>query len=584
MIVDDDQAMVGLLESLLGGWGFADLVSTTNSSEAVGLCAESEPDIVLLDLNMPSPDGFEVMDLLRPWSSASRTPMPILVLTANPAPAVKRRALAAGARDFLTKPFDAEEVRLRVSNLLQTRRLQQDLARHGEELERRVRDRTQQLDEARTELLDRLALAVEYRDDETGEHTQRVGRTAGRLAQELGLSGATAELIRRAAPLHDIGKIAISDAILLKPGPLTPAERVQMQRHVRVGAQILSGSRSPLLQAAEQIALSHHERWDGNGYLGGLAGEAIPLAGRIVAVADVYDAISHDRPYQKAWPIDEAVEEITRQAGASFDPRVVRAFASLDHEWLRSPIHDGAYRQGEGWTDALTTTIASAELEPVAAAPRGPPASSRGELSPEDALTLGQAAAALKISTATLRRWGASGRIREMRTAGGHRRFLAVEVRRLNSERSAGQREVVQPVTPPGRPIPVLGAALASAPEDLVERATAGMYDEPASGWFRSDGATDATAAWVRAIASAALNGDYVVAQRSTASLMRRADLGGASLLERHTFLERFTTAVLQTLNHERAPQADLVATRRLFASLRQTLLAAERPAPTVRR
>ncbi|MDX6678135.1 MAG: cyclic di-GMP phosphodiesterase, partial [Solirubrobacteraceae bacterium] len=516
MIVDDDAAIVAVLQSLLGGWGFLDVVATTDSSEAVGICAECEPDLVLLDLNMPSPDGFEVMDLLRPWS-ASRTPMPILVLTADPSPAIKRRALASGARDFLTKPFDAEEVRLRVNNLLETRRLQQDLARHGEELERRVRDRTAQVDEARAELLDRLALAAEYRDDETGEHTQRVGRTAGRLAEELGLPRATVELIRRAAPLHDIGKLAIADAILLKPGRLTSAEREQMKRHATIGAQILSGSRSPLLQTAEQIALSHHEHWDGSGYPSGLSGEAIPLAGRIVAVADVYDAISHERPYKKAWPIDEAVAEIARHAGGQFDPRVAAAFASLDHEWLRSPTLAAVVPQGEGWTDALTASAGSPELAPDAPAHRGPSPSPARAPVPDHALTLGEAAAALKISSATLRRWGASGRIRELRTPGGHRRFLATEVRRLNSERNPGWHAVVAPVTPPGRPIPSLGAVLATAPEDLIERATSGMYGASAGGWFCSDRGADSAAGWVRAVASACLNGDYSVAERATA-------------------------------------------------------------------
>jgi putative two-component system response regulator len=205
-------------------------------------------------------------------------------------------------------------------------------------LERTVRERTLALEEARLETLQRLALAAEYRDDDTYEHTERVGRTAALIALELGLSEDTAALLRRAAPLHDVGKLGVSDAILLKPGKLTPVEFGEMKKHVRMGAGILAGSRYPTLQMARQIALTHHERWDGEGYLQGLRGEAIPLTGRIVALADVFDALTHERPYKRAWPLDEAVAEIERVAGEHFDPRVVEAFAGLNHQALLEPI------------------------------------------------------------------------------------------------------------------------------------------------------------------------------------------------------------------------------------------------------
>jgi putative two-component system response regulator len=191
----------------------------------------------------------------------------------------------------------------------------------------------QELEEARLETLQRLALAAEYRDDDTYQHTERVARTAALLAEGLGLPEATVTTIRQAAPLHDIGKLAVSDTILLKPGTLTPEELEVMRGHAAAGAAILAGSNSEVLRAGQEIALTHHEWWDGSGYPAGLEGEAIPPSGRIVAVADVFDAMTHARPYKEAWPVAKAFEEICRLAGRHFDPAVVEAFCKLDpHE------------------------------------------------------------------------------------------------------------------------------------------------------------------------------------------------------------------------------------------------------------
>ena len=325
LVVDDEPANVLLLERLLELWGYESVVSTTDSSRVAALFEHEPPDLLLLDLTMPHPDGFEVMRILSE-PDTGRPRCPVLVLTADVSPATRERALAGGAGDFLTKPFDQTEVRLRVRNLLSTRLLALQLQRHNELLEQRVLARTRDLEDARREILDRLALAGEYRNDETFEHAQRVGRTAALLAAELGHSQDDVELIRHAAPLHDIGKLGVPDAILLKPGRLTADEFETMKRHTLIGPRILAGSVSAVLQTGEVIARAHHERWDGTGYPSGLAGEAIPLVGRLVALADVFDALTHRRPYKPAWATEHAVAEVHRGAGTQFDPRVVEAF------------------------------------------------------------------------------------------------------------------------------------------------------------------------------------------------------------------------------------------------------------------
>lgn len=336
LICDDQEATVVLLERMLESAGYLNLSSTTDGRRAVELCAPSPPDLILLDLHMPGVDGFEVMRRLEPVLADAW--LPIVVLTADATPEARRRALSSGAKDFIIKPLDQAEVLLRVENLLEVRFLQRVLRTQNEHLEAAVLRRTRDLNEARFEALERLALAAEYRDDVTGEHVQRVGRTAALLYRALGRSEADEELMRLAATLHDVGKIGIPDAILLKPGRLTEQEYEAMKSHVLVSRRILSGSRSPLLRLSEEIALSHHEKWDGTGYPAGLSGEQIPLSGRTVAIADVFDALSHERPYKPAWPLQEATREIRDQSGRHFDPRLVDAFESLDPRGLLAPV------------------------------------------------------------------------------------------------------------------------------------------------------------------------------------------------------------------------------------------------------
>jgi len=325
LIVDDQEYNIGLLDRILRRAGFVHLHATTKPQELVRLFSEVQPDIVLLDLHMPEVDGFEAIRRLRERMEDD-TFLPILVLTADVTPEARQKALHEGANDFLTKPFDKTEVILRIQNLLKTRYLYLELHGQNTMLDRKVRQRTVQLEEAKHEILHLLARASEFRDDMTGQHTQRVGHMSGEIARLLGLSERETELIRLAAPLHDLGKIGIPDDILLKPGRFTPEEFDQMKSHTSIGASILSGSQFDVLEIAEAIALSHHEKWDGSGYPNGLQGEEIPLAARIVALADFYDALTHERPYKRAWTPEEALEEVDRQCGKHFDPRVVDAF------------------------------------------------------------------------------------------------------------------------------------------------------------------------------------------------------------------------------------------------------------------
>jgi putative two-component system response regulator len=277
---------------------------------------------------MPRMDGFVVMEQLKPLIAKSIY-LPVLVLTADMSRESKERSLSMGARDFLLKPFDATELLLRIHNLLETRSLYRAQQNLNEVLEERVSQRTRDLEHAQVEILARLARAAEFRDDDTGQHTQRVAHLCTLLASEIGLDEQKIDLLSRAAPLHDVGKIGISDLILLKPARLTPEEFAIVKMHAQIGATLLAGGASELVQMAETIALTHHERWDGGGYPRGLKGEEIPLEGRILAVADVFDALTNERPYKAAWPLDKAAEEIRRNGGTQFDPALVEAFAGL---------------------------------------------------------------------------------------------------------------------------------------------------------------------------------------------------------------------------------------------------------------
>jgi putative two-component system response regulator len=326
LVVASDPGLGAVLQQVLGQAGIGP-VESAGPDRALEVVASSKPRLVVLDLDVPDGgDGVDLLATLAPWVAAD-PPLPVIAVAAAGAADMRRRARAAGARDFLAKPLDPTEAHARVENVLAAAQLATQGGEMSDELER-----------TRLESVIRLARLAEYRDDATYEHPQRVGRTAALLADKLGLAPDAVEMMGTAAPLHDVGKVGVPDRILLKPGRLTAAEFDLMKSHTLIGADILSGSTWPVLQMAEEIALSHHERWDGTGYPDGLVEEDIPISGRIVIVADNFDALTHSRPYAEAWDADKAAAEIRRQSGQHFDPQVVDAFGELDLGFLLSPM------------------------------------------------------------------------------------------------------------------------------------------------------------------------------------------------------------------------------------------------------
>jgi len=347
LIVDDEPANVRLLERLLTSSGYAHVRSTTDPAEALPLYEEFIPDIVLLDLHMPGLDGFAVMDQLRGVVRTSDY-LPILVLTADVTVQSKYRALKGGAKDFLTKPLDTAEVLARVANLLETRSLHLELSKHNELLEERVKERTQalwktvtQLEQAEQDLrlaqeetIHSLSFAAEFRDDETSRHIERMSRYCAVVAEAMGIDKERRDVIRVASKMHDIGKIGVPDAILLKPGKLTEEEFEVMKMHAQIGHEILSGATSELATTARVIAWTHHEKVDGSGYPRGLAGDDIPLEGRIAAVADVFDALTTNRVYRKAFTLPEALGIMQQGRGTHFDAEILDLFLDRIDEIL----------------------------------------------------------------------------------------------------------------------------------------------------------------------------------------------------------------------------------------------------------
>ncbi|QNP58539.1 response regulator [Paenacidovorax monticola] len=311
LVVDDEPTNLQVLRLVLQ----ADyrLLFATDGERALAIARQQRPDLVLLDIMMPQLDGYAVCRALK--ADPATAPIPVIFVTALTDSQDEARGFEAGGVDYITKPVSAPVVRARVRTHLSLVRLDE-------------------LRETRLQIVQRLGRAAEYKDNETGMHVIRMSHYAQRLALAAGCGAAWAEDLLNAAPMHDVGKIGIPDAVLRKPGPLDEQEWATMRRHPEIGAEIIGEHPSGVLRLARAVALAHHEKWDGSGYPAGLAGEQIPLEARIVAIADVFDALTSERPYKKAWPVQEALAHIQAQAGRHFDPALVERFVPLLPELL----------------------------------------------------------------------------------------------------------------------------------------------------------------------------------------------------------------------------------------------------------
>lgn len=327
LIIDDQKLHSHFLKEILAHEGYKNIVCLNDPLKTVATCNEFHPDVLILDLLMPQLDGFQVMEQLHGFREEHH--LPILAIADDKSSDIRIRALQCGATDYLSKPFENIEIFIHIRNMIELSILHHQIATQNKLLELKVNERTKELRYTQYDIIRRLAAAAEFRDGDTGIHIIRMSQFAMKLGEALGLSAEECDLLHHASPLHDVGKIGIPDNILLKPGKLTPEEFEIMKTHTTIGAKILAGSDSPVMKMAEVIAMTHHERWDGKGYPNGIRGDEIPFVGQICSVCDVFDALTSERPYKKAWGFDETVAEIKKMSGFNFNPKIVECFMTI---------------------------------------------------------------------------------------------------------------------------------------------------------------------------------------------------------------------------------------------------------------
>ncbi len=359
VIVDDTDTNLVLLSKMLSRLGEHEVACFEDPELGLADCLAREPDLLIVDYMMPKLDGIRFIERMR--AIPAYAGLPILMVTAYGEREVLYEALSKGATDFVTKPVDRVEFTHRVRNMLEQRSNTLLLRDRAAWLAEEVKKATQQVHERERETIFRLARSAEFRDPETGAHIMRMAHYSRLIAQYLGWTVEEQDQVLLAAPMHDVGKLGTPDHILLKPGKLTADEFEIMKRHATIGHEILKGSSSPVMQQAAEIALTHHERFDGTGYPRGLKGEDIPLVGRVVAVADVFDALTTNRPYKKAWTLSEAATFMKQGRGVHFDPTCLDLF--FEHFDDVVTIHQ-KYRdeQPTPYGPSLTDTVAEKEL------------------------------------------------------------------------------------------------------------------------------------------------------------------------------------------------------------------------------
>lgn len=332
LVTDDDLWQQKLIEITLSGMGYR-IITASDGEKALSMVMQHMPDVILLDIQMPQKNGFEVLSAVK--QNVATRGIQVVMVTGSEESEARARALELGADDFLMKPVDRVLLKARIQSSVKLKAYYDHLKTYQQQLEaevsvktRQLREAFEQLEESSLETIYRLARAAEYKDEDTGDHIRRMSRSAEALAEGMGLDKKQRDMILYAAPMHDVGKIGIPDRILSKPGPLDPEEWEIMKTHTVIGARILEGSSSDIVQLAEVIAMSHHEKWNGSGYPKGLKGKEIPLAGRIVAVADVLDALLSCRPYKKAFPVHKVLDILKEGRGVHFDPEVLDVFFS----------------------------------------------------------------------------------------------------------------------------------------------------------------------------------------------------------------------------------------------------------------
>jgi len=323
-IIEDTPVNLVLMQSLVRRLGDHECFAFADPLQGLPWCIANTPDLIIVDYMMPGMDGLDFIHRCR--AEDRLKDQPILMVTAAAEREVRYAALEAGATDFLTKPIDKNEFNPRVRNMLRLRASMAALNRRADELDIAVKRAVQEVHDREHETVVRLARAAEFRDPETGAHIVRMARYSVLIAKHVGMTQAEQDMLLMAAPMHDVGKLGTPDHILLKRGKLTPEELEVMRQHAQIGHEILKDSSSPVLKMAAQIAMSHHEKYDGSGYPNGLAGAQIPLVGRIVAVADVFDALTSQRPYKPAWSLEQARSFLLQGRGSHFDPRCIDEF------------------------------------------------------------------------------------------------------------------------------------------------------------------------------------------------------------------------------------------------------------------